>query len=233
MVTPNLALPSAEKEGLSTKFGHWTALYAAYLFLAGWSYLKYYFGVFGVNTGWLDFGFNDTIAEGFSVLFGAGALLSVVYLSIFLLALFLEVFGKTRSRSADALVPLCLVLLFPVAYGVARHAGIRQANTDRGDNTSLPTIAFTAGSCDYRGKLVYIKSDLLYIYNLAYQPSMAKLTSSDSSGAALPKAGLRSSPGKCPFDLADVSPLVPQLWLARSGDLKEVKVIHYAKEAKP
>jgi hypothetical protein len=169
--------------------------------------------VFGIDTGWLDLGFNDTIAQGFSVLFGKGALLSVVYLSIFLLTLLLEVSGKKRSRIASALMLLCLVLLFPIAYGVARHAGTRQANTDRGDSTSLPTIAFTAGSCDYRGKLVYLKGDLFYIYNLAYQPGSGKPT--------------------CPFDLKGVSPLVPQLWLARSGDLKEVKVIHYLKETKP
>jgi hypothetical protein len=54
-----------EKDSLASKFGHWTALYAAYSFLAGRSYLKYYFGVFGVDTGWLDLGSNDTMEWGF------------------------------------------------------------------------------------------------------------------------------------------------------------------------
>jgi len=91
-------MAGAEKEGLSAKFGHWTALYAAYLFLAGWAYLRHYFEVFGVDTGWLDIGLSDTIAQGFSVLFGRGWPLSLVYLVIFLLSLALEVFWVNRSR---------------------------------------------------------------------------------------------------------------------------------------
>jgi hypothetical protein len=213
MATATVPLALADKEDLSAKFGHWMALYAAFLFLAGWSYLKYYFRVFGVETGWLEFGFNDTLARGFSVLFGAGALLSIVYLSIFLLTLVVEVFFKKRSQIVDGLIPLLLVLLFPVTYGVARNAGIRQANTDRGNSTSLPTIAFTAGSCDYRGKLVYLKGDQFYVFNLAYLSSPAK-------------------PASCQLDLAGAPTLIPQLWLVRSSDLKEVRVIHYEREAK-
>lgn len=212
MATATVAMDSADKEELSAKFGHWMALYTAFLFLAGFSYLKYYFRVFGVDTGWLEFGFNDTLASGFSVLFGSGALLSLVYLGVFLLTLICEVFYERRSRIVDALVPVLLVLLFPVTYQVARCAGIQRANNDRGSTTLLPTIAFTAGRCDYSGKLVYIKGDQFYVAGLAYLPSSAKQTS-------------------CPFDLTDASK-VPQLWLLRSSDLNDVRVIHYEKEAK-
>jgi hypothetical protein len=209
-----MAAGQEEREGLSAKFGHWTALYAAYLFLAGWAYLRYHFGVFGVDTGWLDLGLNDTIAQGFSVLFGRGWPLSLVYLIIFLLSLALEVFWVNGSRKANACVACALVLFFPVTFWVARCAGISQANRDRGDKTSLPTITFAAGPCGYRGKVVYVKGESLYIYDLAYL----------------------EEPGKsvvCPFNLKDVSPVVPQLWLVRSVDLKDVRVVHYEKEAKP
>ena len=208
------ATEQEEKEGFSAKFGHWTALYAAYLFLAGWAYLRYYFEVFGVDTGWLDLGLNDTIAQGFSVLFGKGWQLSLVYLVIFLLSLALDVFWVNSTRKLSAGVACALILLFPVTFLVARCAGIGQANRDRGDKTSLPTIAFTAGPCGYRGKVVYVKGESLYIYNLAYL----------------------GEPGKsvvCPFILSDVSPQVPQLWLVRSGDLKDARLVHYEKEAKP
>jgi hypothetical protein len=155
-----------KKDSLASKLGHWTGLYAAYLFLAGWSYLKYYFGVFGVDTGWLDLGLNDTMAQGFSVLFGSGVFLSIVYVVVFLLSVAVEAFPRNRSRLMDMEIPLFLVFLFPVTYGIARRAGIGQANVDRGDKPSLPTLVFTAGSCDYRGKLVYLKSELFYVSNL-------------------------------------------------------------------
>jgi hypothetical protein len=35
------------------------------------------------------------------------------------------------------------------------------------------------------------------------------------------------------FRPTDASIRVPQLWLLRSGDLKDLTVIHYEKEAKP
>jgi hypothetical protein len=202
------------KEGLSAKFGHWTALYAAYLFLAGWAYLRHYFEVFGVDAGWLDVGVNDTVAQGFSVLFGRGWPLSLIYLLIFLLSLALEVFWINGTRKLNAGVAFVLVLLFPLTFWVARCAGIGQANRDRGDKTSLPTITFAAGPCGYRGKVVYVKGESLYVYNLAYLEEPEK-------------------PAACPFNLKDASPSVPQLWLLRSGDLKDVRVVHYEKEAKP
>lgn len=218
------------EEGLSTKFGHWTALYAAYLFLAGWAYLRHYFEVFGVDTGWLDFGLNDTIAQGFSVLFGTGWPLSLIYLVIFILSLALEVFWVNNSRKVNAGAACFLVLLFPVTFWVARCAGVKQANTDRGDKTSLPTITFAAGSCGYRGKAVYVKGESLYIYNLAY------LGMDIGSTKAVPKSTNPPpvKPIACPFDLGESSEVkVPELWLMRSGDLKDVRIVHYEKEAKP
>jgi hypothetical protein len=151
---PNPSLNVAqEKEGLSAKFGHWIALYAAYLFLAGWSYSKGYFKLFGIDTGWLDLGFNDTVARGFTVLFDAGMWLSVIYLVIFLLSLIVEVIKRESSRIVNAVVAVLLVLFFPCVYGIAFKAGVQAASGDRSDKSKLPTITFTAGPCDYRGKL--------------------------------------------------------------------------------
>ncbi len=201
----------AEKEGLSAKFGHWMAMYAAYLFLAGWGYLTAYFAVFGMERGSVEFGFEDTIAEGFSLLFGRGAWLSLVYVTILVLALLIEVTLKKPGRFVDAGVILCLVLFFPLTYVIATRAGTSQAKIDRGPRTTLPTIAFTAPPCTYRGKLVLVKGELLYIYDLHYLPSTRKAEG-------------------CPFELPDAAtPSVPQLWLVRQADLKDTRVIHYGK----
>jgi hypothetical protein len=167
----------------------------------------------------LDLGFNDTIAQGFSVLFGTGWLLSVVYLIVFLLSLGIDAFGAKYSGKVNALVACLLVLLFPVTFWAAGYAGVKQANADRGEKTSLPTITFAAGPCSYRGKVVYVKGESLYIYDLAYLVEPGK----SAKGQSL----------SCPFDLTGASPDVPQLWLVRSGDLKDVRVVHYKKEAKP
>src|ERR1700682_1667142 len=85
---------STDKESLSSKFPRWTALYAAFLFLAGWSYLRNYFRVFGIDVGWLELGVNETVAQGFSTLFGSGIWLSAAYLVIVLLSLLFEVFSS-------------------------------------------------------------------------------------------------------------------------------------------
>jgi hypothetical protein len=218
-----------DKENLSGKFGHWTALYAAYLFLAGWAYLRRYFEVFGVDVGWLDFGFNDTIAQGFSVLFGKGRSLSVVYLAIFLVSLGIELFWVNRSQWVDASLAFGLVLFFPLTFWVAGCTGISQANTDRSDKTSLPTITFAAGPCGYRGKAVYVKGESLYIYDLDY---LAAETGNPS--VAPNNKRPTEKPVVCPFDLGESSEVhVPELWLMRSGDLKDVRIVHYEKEAKP
>lgn len=202
------------KEGLSSKFGHWTALYAIYLFLAGWSYIRYYFTAFGVDAGWLDLGLNDTIAQGFSVLFGTGWLLSLVYLAVFLLSVIVEFFSDAHSRGVNTFTVCVLVILFPVTFFVARYAGVTQANKDRSGKTSLPTITFAVERCAYRGKVVYVKAEAIYVFNLAYLDTPAKSVT-------------------CPFDLAGASPDVPQLWLLRSSELKDIRIVHYQKEVKP
>jgi hypothetical protein len=222
VVTENTTLAAAspvESKALSEKFAHWIALYGAYLFLAGWSYLDYYLEVFGINSRWLELGANDTIARGFTVLFGVGAWLSGIYIAVLVISLVVEVFLKKRNRVVEAVAAMCLVLFLIPTFFVAKKAGIDQANTDRGAKTTLPTITFVQKLCAYRGKLVYVKGELFYIYNLANLPG----------GTIADKA--RS----CPIDLdggAD-SAAVPQLWLVRGNDLSDVRIIHYEKEAKP
>ena len=203
----------ANAEGLASKLGHWSAVYAAYLFLAGWSYIKFYFHVFGIDSNWLELGLNDTIAEGFSVLFGAGYYLSMIYLFVFLVSVGVEVYAKPR-RWLETAVALALVFLFPATFFTARRAGIQQADNDRGKRTSLPTVTFSVSSCDYKGKLVYLKGELLFIYRVSY------LTVPENAAS-------------CSIDVTQTSEEVPQVWIARSGELKDMRVTHYQEEAKP
>ncbi len=171
-------------------------LYATYLFLAGWSYFKFYFTAFGIDSGWLDLGFNDTVAKGFSVLFGPAVGLSIVYGIALLTSVIIDIVSTRRRRFGEMFAAVVLVGLFPAIYWLARNAGINHANVDRGEYTSLPTVCFTAGTCDYRGKMLYLKGGLLYVYHLVY----ARIPAKDSS---------------CPIDVSEPSESVPQLSLVR------------------
>ncbi len=219
VATRDTALVAAppESKAFSEKLAHWIALYAAYLFLAGWTYIDYYFGVFGINSRWLELGLNDTIARGFTVLFSSGAWLSFIYVCVLVVSLVVEIFLTKNSRAISALASIALVLLFIPTYCVARKAGIEQANTDRSAKTTLPTITFMQKLCAYRGKLVYVKTDLFYIYNLA-----------NLSGGSSPD---KTHP--CPIDIDGGSTSVPQLWLVRASDLADMRIVQYEKEAKP
>ena len=194
------------------------ALYAVYLFLAGWSYLRHYFERFGINNGWLDFGFNETVAQGFTVLFVAKIKLSIIYLLVVLISLLVEVILGRPNRILNTIVACLLIAFFPLVYTFAGEAGSTQADVDRGGDTHLPTLDFTAGSCSYIGKLVYVKGDLVYVHNL-------QLLS--SSNAPKPQARPETRSQACPFDLEGASSEVPQLWLIRSADIKDARIIHY------
>ncbi len=201
-------------DSLLAKFAHWATLYAAYLYLAGWGYLRTYYHVFGVGGSSLDIGFNDTLAQGFAVLFGSGWALSLIYVVVFGLSVVVEMTALGRRTLLRTALPTILVAFFPVTYLFATRAGIDRANIDRGQHTTLPSMAFTAGTCAYNGKLVHLKGDLLYVYNLAY-------------------LGVPHCCDGCPLDLSNTSPSVPQLWLIRAADIRDVRVIHYAKEVAP
>ena len=216
----------AEKEALSAKFARWFTLYAAFLFLAGWSYQESYFNVFGVDTTWLEFGVNDTIAKGFSVLFGAGVWLSWLYMVVFLLSAIEELLS-TRSRVIDSVVVLSLLLLFPLFYLQATKVGRTQANIDRGLQSGLPVVTFSSGSCDYEGKLFYVKGDLLYVYEMHRIPE-SQSSVKDSESAAGPTQSM-----SCPFEVATTAGPIPQLFLARLADLQDVRVTYSPTEVAP
>ena len=109
---------------------------------------------------------------------------------------------------------VALIVMLVPTYLVSRTAGVQAANRDRSGATRLATITFTQGHCDYRGKLVDLKSELLFVYNLA------KVT------------GPISPDKPCPIEpLAESK--VPPLWLIRSDAVSDARIIHYAQEAIP
>jgi hypothetical protein len=212
----------SKTDSLVGKFGAWLGVYGIYLFLAGWTYLDYYFAVFGINAKWLEFGLNDVIARGFTVLFDAGAWLSIVYLVVFGLSLIVEAFKKDSGVSYVVATILLAAGLIPT-YSIAKSAGISRATTDRGDKTTLATVIFTEKHCAYRGKLLYVKGETLFVYDLvAIADETARAKESDRA---------------CPIQIEkpDKSnqPSVPQLWMIRASDLEDVRIDHYDKEPKP
>ena len=151
---------AAKSEGIASKLGAWIVIYGIYLFLAGWTYLDYYFAIFGINAKWLKFELNDVIARGFTVLFDAGAWLSIVYVIVLGISLIVEIFKK-KSGSGYAVVAIGLVIGFFPTYCISKHAGMESAKKDRGPTSTLATITFTQKGCTYRGKLVYINGETL------------------------------------------------------------------------
>jgi len=227
----------AKSESIATRFEYWFAIYAAYLFLAGWTYLDYYFALFGASAGWLEFGLNDTLARGFTVLFGTGGWMSVVYLVVLLVSLFVEIFLTSRGRLVSTVATLVLVIMFIPTYCIARRAGIRQANIDRGSTTMLPTVTFSDKGCTYRGDLLYAKGELLYVHNLVKVPDATvddNMNSAAARGSVQARTKLDSTPiPKCPIEVGESSGMIPQLWLVRLDGLEDVRIVHYQKEVQP
>jgi hypothetical protein len=227
----------AKSGSIATRFEYWFAIYAVYLFLAGWTYLDYYFAVFGASAGWLEFGLNDTLARGFTVLFGTGAWMSVVYLIVLLVSLIVEIFLTGSGRLVSTVATLLLVIMFIPTYCIARHAGIRQANIDRGSTTMLPTVTFSDKKCTYRGDLLYAKGGLLYVHNLV---NVLDATATDGMNSAATKGTVQAetkpsatSIPKCPIEVGKSSGMIPQLWLVRLEGLEDVRIVHYQKEVRP
>jgi hypothetical protein len=171
---------------------------------------------FGVSAERLEFGANDTLARGFTVLFGAGRWLSVAYLVVLIVSLSVEIFWTSGGRILSTVASLVLVIMFIPTYYIARGAGIRQANTDRGSSTTLPTITFSDKKCTYRGDLLYAKGELLYVHNLVKVADDA----TDSKPGATPAS-------KCPIEVGEEAGKIPQLWFVRLGDLEDVRIVHY------
>jgi hypothetical protein len=212
----------ANSDGIAGKFAAWIAVYGIYLFFAGWTYLDFYFAVFGISAKWLEWGLNDIIARGFTVLFDAGAWLSFVYLGVFGISLIVEALKKSSGISY-AVVTILLAAGFIPTYLIAKSAGISRANIDRSDKTTLASITFTEKACSYRGKLVYLKGETLYVYRLI------RLADSD--------APRKKANRTCPIEIGTsdqlVEPSVPQVWMIHTNDLEDVRIDHFDKEAKP
>ena len=227
----------AKSESIATRFEYWFAIYAVYLFLAGWTYLDYYFAVFGASAGRLEFRANDTMARGFTVLFGTGVWMSVVYLAVLLVSLLVEIFLTSKGRLVSTVATLVLVIMFIPTYCIARRAGIRQANIDRGATTMLPTVTFADKGCTYRGDLLYAKAELLYVHNLVNVPDVTagdSMNSGATRGSVQARTKLNTKPiPKCPIDVGESSGMIPQLWLVRLDGLEDVRIVHYQKEVRP
>ncbi len=204
----------AKSDGIAGKFGAWIAVYAIYLILADWTYLDSYFAVFGINAKSLEFGLDDVLARAFTVLIDAGFLLSIVYLAVFGVSVIVEAFKKDSGISY-VITAILIVAGFVPTYYIAKSAGRDRANTDRGDRTKLAHLSFIEKGCSYHGKLVYLKGDTLYVYNLRPFPD-------------------NRAPGpNCPIALPDKEhqSTIPQIWIIRNSELEDVRIDQYAKEA--
>jgi len=103
----------------------------------------------------------------------------------------------------------------------SRHVGIDEANTDRDSRTRLSTVLFTSGPCKFHGKLVALSGEVLYAQDIvADEMSVGSREKTADGGGVEPLC--KSS-----------TPDVPQLSVIRIGDVKDLRVLHYERQAKP
>ena len=214
-----------KSDSIAGKLGAWIAVYGFYLFLAGWTYLDFYFAVFGINAKTLEFGLNDVIARGFTVLFDAGAWLSIVYLIVLGISVLVEALKKD-SGVIYAFTAIILAVGFIPTYLIAKSAGVSRANQDRSEQTTLAHISFIEKSCSYQGKLVFIKSETLFINNLRPFPD------GNATGPSCPIA-LKSKTELEKDQIDKNHQQIPQLWMLRTGDLQDIRIEHYQQKVEP
>lgn len=152
-------------------------VYAIYLFVSGWAFWDYYYRYFGIDPRSLDIGFYDTLMKGFTVLFtaekltvmsfleGAG-LLWLIYVALIVLTV--VVLKKVGQRlSSSIVITTLLILILLAVYFISRNAGLERARLDTSDETRLPAIVFTDGTCTYHGKLLLLKGETYFINGVA------------------------------------------------------------------
>lgn len=147
-------------------------VYAVYVFIAGWTFNDYYFRYFGVNPKWLDIAFHDTLTKGFTILFAGGGLkLGLLYALMIGVPLVaegsLELQKHNRIRIVLKIILIAaLTAILPLIYWISRAAGINQAKTDKGSQSTLPTVSFTSNKHQYRGHLLFMKSGTYFVHNV-------------------------------------------------------------------
>jgi len=155
-------------------------LYAVYLFIPGWTFYDYYFRYFGVNPRWLDIAFNDTLTRGFAILFAGGKELWWVYVPMVIAPIVSEGLRGLQNRPIlkrvlEYALVILLVCIPVVTYIISRDVGIRQAKLDKSDQSTLPTVSFTANKHFYRGNLLFIRNGMYFIHNLKEKDESRKV----------------------------------------------------------
>lgn len=191
----------SEKGGLVSAVSQLLVLYAIYVFLSGWAFLDYYFRYFGLDTRWLDLSTPEILIKGFTILFSERWwVLWPIYVLLFSVPLIVERKLQKRFDIALAVVVFLLCMLFPI-YLVSRSVGEKVAVVDKGVNSTLPAITFTAklSRTQYHGKLLWFRSGTYFVHDVELIPGQNGKTADISPGSALELSIIRAE------DVVDVA----------------------------
>jgi hypothetical protein len=90
-------VPDPTKEtSLPSKLTGLLPLYLVYFFLAGSTFLGYYYRSFGLSTRTLDFSLTEVLMKSFVLVLDLNNLLVIIYLILFLLPLLAELSEKWK-----------------------------------------------------------------------------------------------------------------------------------------
>jgi hypothetical protein len=194
-------MSESEKGGLVSAVSQLLVVYAIYVFISGWAFLDYYFRYFGLDTRWLDLSTPEVLIKGFTILFSEGWwVLWPIYGLLFSVPLIVERKLQNRFNIALAVVMFLLCMLFPI-YIESRSIGEKMAVADKGVNSTLPAVTFTAkiSKLQYHGKLLGFRSGTYFVHNVELIPGQNVKTTDVFTGSPLELSIIRAE------DVVDVS----------------------------
>jgi hypothetical protein len=161
-VSDNVAKAS-EKSLLARATGFF-ALYGLYIFVAGHTFLDYYYGSYGIDSRWLDLNATEATVKGFSVLFlQGGFFLWPIYIFIIITPVTFEISSRFNKPMLQASIMGILLLLVPATYWVAADAGRQVALQNKGDHSALHYVTFSTKAGRFGGRLLLYRTGLLFV----------------------------------------------------------------------
>jgi hypothetical protein len=135
------------------------------LFLSGWAYNRTYYGRFGIDQRLFDFGLYDQIAKGFAITIAHRFLLVTFLASALLLIVAFHYESNKWKLEVPRIILLVSLILFAayIEYECPSSLGNSAARTDLSDDSTLPSLTFEFEKGHFRGQLLAMKGDLVFV----------------------------------------------------------------------
>jgi hypothetical protein len=138
------------------------------LYLAGWTYNRFYYLPFGIDQRFFEFGPYDQASKGFALCREDGWLLVTFLIASITLPVIFHVDFKKKSQEVVRITGIFLLLSLSAwfAYIQASRDGRRDAERDLSDKSQLVSVNFVYRGVHYRGQLLGIKGETILVSRL-------------------------------------------------------------------